>query len=75
MRVRHRLAPIRHRERGIDLLRLAERFRGRRILEVVQQRQASQERRLRLRLSGIRERDVADGARLRNRGNGNQENE
>jgi hypothetical protein len=47
MVVGHRLAPVRHRKTGIDLLRLAEQIGGRRVLEVVQLREAGEEGRLR----------------------------
>src|SRR4029077_4407374 len=43
--VRERLAPVRHREAGIDLLRLPEGFDGVVVLEAVQQEDSAQEER------------------------------
>src|SRR5438105_3513891 len=59
MRVGHRLAPIRHREIGIDLLRLAEALRRCGVFEVVQQRQTAEKCRLRSCGARVSERDFA----------------
>ncbi len=59
MRVRHRLAPIGHRERGLDRLRFPECLRRRFVLEVVEQRQTAQKRRLRLGRARVCEGDLA----------------
>src|SRR5207237_5439047 len=60
MRVRHRLAPIRHREIGIDLLRLAEAICRCGVFEIVQQSETAEERRLRSRGARVGERDFAE---------------
>ena len=64
MVVAHRLAPVRHRERGIDLLRALERHRGFVELEAVQALHAFEERRLRRRRAGGREGDGAELLRM-----------
>ena len=60
MRVRHRLAPVRHGEIGIDLLRFAEALRRWRVFEIVQQSETAEERRLRSRGDRVGERDFAE---------------
>ena len=65
MVLRHRLAPIGHGERRIDLLRLAERAGGIVVLEVVELSETVQERGLRGRRARILEGDGADARRLR----------
>jgi hypothetical protein len=52
--------PVRHRERGIDLLRAAKEVRRRGVFEVVELREAGEERFLRRRRSGVRKHHLAD---------------
>ena len=65
MVLRHRLAPIGHGERRIDLLRLPERAGGIVVLEVVELSETVQERGLRGRRARILEGDGADARCLR----------
>src|SRR5881396_30163 len=62
--VRQRLAPVRHREPGIDALCLAEGFNRVVVLEAVKQEHAAYERRLRLRGTRCGKRDAAEGRGL-----------
>ena len=65
MGVRHRLAPVRHGEARIGLLRLAEELGRRPVLEVVELREAGEEILLRRGGAGVREADLANACHLR----------